>query len=166
MINFESDVTLEEFDFDVEKVALEVTEKVLDSEGCPYECEIDVLITDADTVWQINKEYRDVDRTTDVLSFPNVDWTFPADYSCDGFNDDFLVSPDTECIMLGQIVLNKEKVLEQAKEFGHSKKREYAFLIAHSMLHLLGYDHMTEEEASVMENKQSQYLNEMGIIRE
>lgn len=164
MINLEMDIDWEE-SFDFEEVANLVADTVLDKEECPYECEIELTITDSEEVHKINKEYRNIDSTTDVLSFPNVEWDSPADYECDGFNDDYLVNPDTEMIMLGQIVLNKDRIISQAEEFGHSVKREYAFLIAHSMLHLLGYDHMAEDEAKVMEKKQSEYLDSIGIGR-
>ena len=164
MINLEMEIEWEE-SFDFEEVANLVADTVLDKEECPYECEIELTITDSEEVHKINKEYRNIDSTTDVLSFPNVEWDSPADYDCDGFNDDYIVNPDTEMIMLGQIVLNKDRIISQAEEFGHSVKREYAFLIAHSMLHLLGYDHMVEDEAKVMETKQSEYLDSIGIGR-
>lgn len=165
MVNFENEVDFKA-DFDLYETACKVVEAVLTYEDCPYECEVELLITDKDTVQSINKEYRNIDRTTDVLSFPNIDWDTPANYECSGFNDDYIVNPDTECIMLGQIVLNDERIVSQAEEYGHSIKREYAFLIAHSMLHLLGYDHMNDEEASIMENKQKTYLDNIGITRE
>lgn len=165
MVNYEIEVDFET-DFDKKEVADLVVDTVLDKENCPYECEVELLITDGENVHDINKEYRETDSTTDVLSFPNIDWDSPADYNCDGFNDDFVVSPDTGNIMLGQIVLNYERIISQAKEYGHSIKREYSFLIAHSMLHLLGYDHMTPEEAKVMESKQSEYLDSIGITRD
>ena len=164
MINLEMEIDWEE-SFDFAEVANLVADTVLDKEECPYECEIELTITDSEEVHKINKEYRNIDSTTDVLSFPNVEWDSPADYDCDGFNDDYIVNPDTEMIMLGQIVLNKDRIISQAEEFGHSVKREYAFLIAHSMLHLLGYDHMVEDEAKVMETKQSEYLDSIGIGR-
>lgn len=164
MIIFEKEVEFD-VDFDPEEIALLVTDAVLLKEKCPKDCEIDILLTDEDTVHEINKEYREVDRTTDVLSFPNVDWEFPADYEGESFKDEFLIDPDTGKLMLGQIVLCKERIISQAEEFGHSIKREYAFLIAHSMLHLLGYDHMEEAEAKVMEDKQRAYLEEIGITR-
>lgn len=164
MVNFENEVDFKA-DFDLEKIANLVCDTILTEEGCPYLCEIDLLITDADSVREINKEFRDIDNTTDVLSFPNVDWTSPSDYECESFNDDLLVNPDTELIMLGQIILNNDRIVSQAAEYGHSVKREYAFLIAHSMLHLLGYDHIDDEERKAMENKQSKYLEMIGIKR-
>lgn len=164
MINIENETGFAP-DFDIEETAEQVAEKILSDEGCPYECETELLITDDESVRRMNKEFRDIDKTTDVLSFPNVEWDSPADFGCEGFNDDMLVNPDTDNIMLGQIVLNEKRIISQAEEYGHSIKREYAFLIAHSMLHLLGYDHMTEADAAVMEKKQDEYLTELGILR-
>lgn len=164
MINLELE---EELDagFDLAEVANLVVDTVLKKEGCPKECEVEILLTDAQTVHEINKEYRDVDNTTDVLSFPNVDFSEPALFDSEEFNDEYLIDPDNGLLMLGQIVLCKERILSQAEEYGHSVKREYAFLIAHSMLHLLGYDHMEPFEAEIMEAKQKQYLDDIGIVR-
>lgn len=164
MVNFELEAKID-VDFDLYEVATLVTDAVLKEEGCPVECEIELLLTDADTVKDINKEYRGIDNTTDVLSFPNVDWLNPSDFESDEFLDEYLINPDTKLLMLGQIVLNNERILSQAREYGHSIKREYAFLIAHSMLHLLGYDHMEEAEALIMEEKQGRYLDKLGITR-
>ena len=149
MINLELE---EELDagFDLAEVANLVVDTVLKKEGCPKECEVEILLTDAQTVHEINKEYRDVDNTTDVLSFPNVDFSEPALFDSEEFNDEYLIDPDNGLLMLGQIVLCKERILSQAEEYGHSVKREYAFLIAHSMLHLLGYDHMQIEDEKLM----------------
>lgn len=153
-------------DFDKQKTAEEVTAKVLEKEGCPFELEVDILITDSEEVKEYNKEYRDIDKTTDVLSFPNFEWDNPSDF--DGIPEEELsmsLNPETGLSILGEICLNKDRIFSQAEEYGHSIKREYAFLIAHSMLHLLGYDHMEEDEAKVMEEKQKAYLEELGISR-
>ena len=87
MINFEKEVSLD-VDFDLDEVANLVVDEVLDKEGCEAECDVEILLTDADTVHEINLEYRQVDSTTDVLSFPNVDFPAPADFECDEFNDE------------------------------------------------------------------------------
>lgn len=164
MVNFENETGFET-DFDLIKVAQNVVDTVLKEEGCPRECEVELLITDADTVKSINAEYRNIDKTTDVLSFPNVEWDAPSDYESESFTDEYLINPESNLLMLGQIVLNDSRILSQAEEYGHSVKREYAFLIAHSMLHLLGYDHMEEAEREVMEAKQREYLSKLGIER-
>ena len=153
-------------DFDKQKVAEDVVSEVLKKEGCPFEVEVDILITDSEEVREYNKEYRDIDKTTDVLSFPNIDWEAPADFeNIDEEEIEMSINPETELTILGEICLNKDRIISQAEEYGHSVKREYAFLIAHSMLHLLGYDHMEEGEAKVMEEKQDKYLEMLGIGR-
>ena len=101
------------------------------------------------------------------MSFPNIDWETPADFeSIDEEELEMSVNPETNLTILGEICLNKDRIISQAEDYGHSVKREYAFLIAHSILHLLGYDHMEEEEARVMEKKQDEYLSQIGITRE
>ncbi|MCR5097332.1 MAG: rRNA maturation RNase YbeY [Lachnospiraceae bacterium] len=156
---------LEGFDFDPGDVARQVIDGALVYEGFPYECEVSLLITDANEVHQMNKEVRGIDSTTDVLSFPMIDYS-----GLESFDDledmDDIFNPETGEVMLGDIVINHERVLSQAREYGHSVRREYAFLIAHSMLHLLGYDHMDEDERADMEKRQSDILNKLGITRE
>lgn len=157
----ESDIDL---GLDYKEIADTVSEAVLDHENCPYESQIELLLTSNDEIHSINKEYRDIDRATDVLSFPMLDFETPADFDFLE-EDETAFDPETGELMLGNIVISKEKVIEQAKEYGHSLKREYAFLIAHSMLHLLGYDHMEEDERIIMETKQREILEDLGITR-
>jgi probable rRNA maturation factor len=157
--------TDKELPFDIEEVAGKVITQALDYEGCPYEVTVDVLITDNDRIQEMNKEHRGIDRPTDVLSFPNVDYESPADFSkLEDFAEDYFDMESGE-LCLGDIVISIDKVFEQAKEYGHSPMREYAFLIAHSMLHLMGYDHMESSEAAVMEEKQEEILTKLGITR-
>ena len=112
----------------------------------------------------MNLEFRRIDRATDVLSFPMTEFPSPADYAYLD-TDDSSFDPETGELMLGNIVISKERAKEQAEEYGHSVEREFAFLIAHSMLHLLGYDHMEDEERLVMEKKQREVLEMLGITR-
>jgi len=151
--------------FDEEEVAGKVIVEVLDYEKCPYEVSVNVLLTDNEGIRELNQQYRRIDRPTDVLSFPNVDYDKPADFSVleDHIEDYF--DPENGELCLGDIVISVDKVYEQSKEYGHSIKREYAFLVAHSMLHLLGYDHMESGEAQVMEQKQEEILDRLGITR-
>ncbi len=156
-----------EFDFDIEEVAKLVASKVLEEEGCEHEVEISLIITDDEGIQQMNSEFREIDRPTDVLSFPNVSYDEPGDFSVmDGEQKIDLLNPDTGNIMFGDIVINENRVRSQAQEYGHSQKREFAFLVAHSMLHLCGYDHMEEDEAKVMEKKQRDVLDKLGITRD
>ncbi len=153
------------FAFAYQELAKRVVEHCLDYAQFPYEAEVNLTLTDNEGIHTINKEFRQIDRPTDVLSFPMLSYETPGDFSFldEEDNDDF--NPDTGEALLGDIVISVEKVLEQAESYGHSVEREYAFLITHSMLHLFGYDHMTEEEAAVMEAKQTEILNQMNILR-
>ena len=114
----------------------------------------------------MNREYRGIDRPTDVLSFPSLTYERAGNFDfLEREEEIYNFHPDSGELMLGDIVVSKDKVIEQAQNYGHSEKREYAFLIAHSMLHLMGYDHMTEQEANVMERKQAEILEDLGISR-
>ena len=154
-----------ELDFDYEEVIEAVINKTLETENCPYETEINVLLTGNGEIHTANKEFRGIDRPTDVLSFPMVDYEFPSDFSCVDKNPESYLNPETDELLLGDIMISVDKVYEQADEYGHSRKREFAFLIAHSMLHLLGYDHIDEAERKVMEEKQEAILDALGITR-
>ncbi|MDO4295284.1 MAG: rRNA maturation RNase YbeY [bacterium] len=142
-----------------------VIQEAMDYEACPYEAEINVVLTDNEEIQRINQEFRGMDRATDVLSFPLVDYETPADFSHleDAAEDYFNL--ETGELMLGDIIVSVEKVQEQAASYGHSQTRELAFLIAHSMLHLFGYDHMEDEERVVMERKQAEVLDRLGYRR-
>jgi len=149
---------------DTLEIANQVAEAVLDYEHCPYEAQVELLLTQNEEIREMNREFRQIDRATDVLSFPMIEYETAGEFEfLEGEPECF--DPDSGELMLGNIVISKEKVLSQAEEYGHSLKREYAFLIAHSMLHLLGYDHMEEEERAVMETKQREILNQIGITR-
>ena len=152
-------------DFDYEEVIEAVINKTLETENCPYETEVNVLLTGNGEIHTANKEFRGIDRPTDVLSFPMVDYEFPSDFSFVDKNPESYLNPETDELLLGDIMISVDKVYEQADEYGHSRKREFAFLIAHSMLHLLGYDHIDEEERKVMEGKQEAILDALGITR-
>lgn len=162
-------LTLEEevnvsFDFDYQKLAEEVILTALEMEDFPYETEVNLLLVSSDEIREINREHRQIDAVTDVLSFPLISYQAPGDFSnleMDGDN----FNPDTGEALLGDIILCIDKVKEQAKCFGHSEKREYAFLILHSMYHLFGYDHLTQKDSEIMETKQNKILGQMGILR-
>lgn len=153
-----------ELDLDYMEIANLVTEGVLDYENCPYESQVELLLTNNAEIQRINNEFRGIDRPTDVLSFPMIEYDSPADFSSVE-DDDSNFDLETGELILGNIVISKEKVIAQAEEYGHSVKREFAFLIAHSMLHLLGYDHMEDGERLVMEEKQRNILDNLGITR-
>ena len=141
----------------------DVVEAVLSAEKCPYEAEVSVTIVDGPAIRELNRDYRNIDRETDVLSFPMVDFPAPAAYD-EGCTDDSF-NPETGELVLGDIVLNVARIKSQAAEYGHTQRRELAFLTAHSMLHLLGYDHMEEDERLVMEARQREILDAKGYRR-
>jgi len=141
-----------------------VVNGALDHEDCPYEVSVYVLLTDDEDIRQINREHRRLDSATDVLSFPMIDYEAPACF--DGFDDmNDLFDPDSGELVLGDIIISMDHVYAQAESFGHSVTRELAFLCAHSMLHLMGYDHMDEEEREVMEQRQREILDDLGYKR-
>lgn len=164
-LNIEKEVEVV-FDFDYEKLAEEVVAFAIEHEDFPYEAEVNLTLTDNVGIQEVNKMYRELDAPTDVLSFPLLSYAQAGDFSAleEDYEDNF--NPDTGEIMLGDIVISIDRVKEQAASYGHSERREYAFLIVHSMLHLFGYDHMTPEEAAEMEAKQTAILNEMNISRD
>ena len=147
------------------EIAEEVIACALDYMNCPYEAQVSLLITDNNEIRMMNREHRQIDRATDVLSFPMAEYETPGDFSFLEEEGTDCFEPDTGELMLGDIVISADKVKEQAEEYGHSVKREYAFLITHSMLHLMGFDHMTEEDAKEMEQLQEEILGQLNIAR-
>lgn len=147
-----------------EELAREVVDAALDYVGCPYEAQVNLLLTTDEQIHEMNRQFRGIDRPTDVLSFPMVEYEAPGEF---GFLEDEedCFDPESGELVLGDIVISKERVLEQAAAYGHSPKREFAFLIAHSVLHLTGYDHIGEEERLVMEQKQREILEQLRILR-
>lgn len=166
MTSYIENETRVEFDFPVKEIADSVINQILQTENCPYEVQVNILITDNEGIRRYNADFRGIDKETDVLSFPNVDYEFPSDFAGleDAMADYF--DPETDELILGDIILSADRIIEQSIEYGHSQKREYAFLIAHSMLHLCGYDHMEEAKAAVMEAKQKEALELLGITRD
>lgn len=158
--------TLKSFEFDWKEVYEQVAEAVLAMEHCPYETEISLLLTDNENIRIMNRENRDIDKETDVLSFPNVEFEEPAGWDIVESQEWDCFEPDSGELILGDIIISVEKLSEQAESYGHSEKREFAFLVAHSMLHLCGYDHMVEEEERVMFKKQEEVLRELKITRD
>ena len=153
-----------EIGIEYEELAKKVVQKVLDMEGCPYDAQVNLVLTDNEEIQRVNTEFREIAAPTDVLSFPMIPFETPADYAIVE-EDESYFDLDTDELLLGDIMISVDKVFAQAEEYGHSVTREFCFLVAHSMLHLLGYDHMTPEEAVVMENKQRTALDELGITR-
>jgi len=152
-------------DFDVEDLLKKVTLEVLDTEQCPYEASVSLLMTDDEAIREINREQRGKDAVTDVLSFPAFEYPKPADFEAvEQFDDCF--DPDTGELLLGDMVISINCAKRQAESYGHTLYREIAFLIAHSVLHLIGYDHMEPDEEKVMFEKQDRILERLRITRD
>ncbi len=146
------------------EIAEEVIETALDLTGCPYEAEVSLLLTMDAQIREMNTQFRGIERATDVLSFPMVEYPLPGEFGFLEENEGYF-NPESGELSLGDIVISKEKVISQAEEYGHSVLREYAFLIVHSVLHLTGYDHMEEDERREMEAKQDEIMKRLDILR-
>ncbi len=154
-----------ELSFEPEPIISEVINEAVDYEECPYECSVSIILTDNEGIHKLNKEQRGIDAPTDVLSFPMIDYFEPGNFDFLE-QDEFAFEPESGELMLGDIVISLDKVKEQAAAYGHSEQRELAFLVAHSMLHLFGYDHMEEDERILMEEKQEEILKNTNYTRE
>ena len=147
-------------DFEISSEIMEAVEKAcletLKYEEFDEDCEISLSFVTNEEIHQINRQFRNVDAPTDVLSFPQL--TFEEGEEAD-------VNENGE-IVLGDIIISVERAKEQAEEYGHGLKREIAFLTVHSMLHLLGYDHMEKDEEEDMFRRQKEILEIAGIPRE
>ena len=140
-----------------------VISATLEAEGVALPCEISVLLTDDAGIHQINREMREVDRPTDVLSFPMFQLTPGAPPTL----DDVEADPGTGLVPLGDMVLSLERAEAQGAEYGHGAEREAAYLAVHSVLHLLGYDHLDEGPMKArMREREEAILAALGITRE
>lgn len=166
MTSYVENETSAKFNFDVKALLDLITEAVLEEEMCPYEAQVNLLLTDDEGIREFNRQYRNIDAPTDVLSFPMIGFEKEADFSVVEKEEEDYFDPDSGELILGDIIISTDRVKEQAVKYGHSLKREFAFLTAHSLLHLCGYDHMTERERAVMEEKQEKILSDLGITRE
>ena len=137
-----------------------VIRTALEAEGVDFPCEVDVLLTDDARIHEINREMRQVDRPTDVLSFPEFDLT-PGELP--GAED---ADPGTGLVPLGDMVISMEHVAAQAREYGHTRRRELSYLVVHSALHLLGYDPLDEvPQKAQMRAREEAILESLGIGR-
>lgn len=143
----------------LENLIKDVAECVLEFEEIDEKCEVNVMFADNEQIRGINCEQRDIDRATDVLSFPFLD----------AKNGDITVSDEDfyeGYLSLGDIVISLERAKEQAEEYGHSFEREVGFLTCHSMLHLLGYDHIDEADRVIMRKKEEEILKKLKLTRD
>ena len=138
----------------VDKVIDNAIDGVVKHFGIDCDLEISVLFTDSEGIRKINNDFRGIDSETDVLSFPQFEYETPGVLEADVYG---------EIVPLGDIVLNLKKIYSQAEEFGHSLEHEAGYLTIHSMLHLLGYDHMTDNDKKIMRDKEKIIVSELGI---
>ena len=141
-----------------EELIKKVVSKVLTEESIIEDVDVYITLTNNEEIHKINKEYRNVDRPTDVLSFPMYDreeiYRLKKDYESDEIEK-----------ILGDIIISVEKVREQAEDYGHSFERELAYLVTHGCLHLIGYDHMIDDEKEIMREREEDILGKLNILR-
>lgn len=142
----------EDLDLDqIEAMAYKTIEEVLRVEDFTSDVEVSLTLVDKDEIHTLNRDYRGVDRPTDVLSFPMDDEIFPGEEDVD--------------LILGDIVICLDIAKAQAEEYGHSLDRELSYLICHSTLHLLGYDHMEDDEKAIMRGKEKEIMKNLGVFK-
>ncbi|MFT8348646.1 rRNA maturation RNase YbeY [Clostridium saccharoperbutylacetonicum] len=143
-----------------------VIEFALKEEQVNIQCEVSLVLVDNSDIKEINKDTRGIDKETDVLSFPMLEYENKKVFKEMYLDYKFLPSDfDGDELVLGDIVLSLEKAMEQSKEYNHSYEREAAYLVVHSVLHLLGYDHMEDEDKKIMRNREEEILNKLNITR-
>ena len=146
------------FNFHYKVVIEKAVRTVMEEKNIPSELDVNVLIVSPEEIRSINNETRNIDKVTDILSFPYFEYDIPGVF--DEENNEW-----NEEDILGDIVVCADKIKSQAEEYGHSQKRELAFLIVHSMLHITGYDHIDPADAVVMEAEQEKIMEILGISR-
>lgn len=137
-----------------------VIEFALEEENFPKDCEVNLYLVNDEAIRAMNLEHRNIDKPTDVLSFPMAE-IVKGKLMYESYDR----NPDTDLLMLGDIVISAQRTLQQAQEYGHSMERELLFLLSHGMFHLLGYDHMTCEDEIEMMEKQEKVLSKVGLQR-
>ena len=153
-IYFENDQKKHAIKYKMQMLIRRTILETLDYEGMENDVEVSVTFVDDEGIRELNKKFRNMDKPTDVLSFPLLDYEGESE---EPFFDEL-------CHNLGDIVISLERAMAQANEFGHSFEREVAFLTAHSMLHLLGYDHeLSEEDDADMRKRQSDIMDRLGL---
>lgn len=149
----------------IEKIS-EICDFALKEEEMSLDYQISLLFVDNEEIREINNETRNIDKETDVLSFPMLDFeegkVYKDMYLNFNFDETF---KDGNELILGDMVLSLEKALEQSKEYGHSYEREVSYLVVHSILHLLGYDHMVDIDKKRMRKREEEILNKLSITR-
>ena len=150
-------------DEETKNLVSRVMQKVVENEGIDLDTLAGVTLVEPERIREINRDFRAVDRVTDVLSFPTING-----YLKDAGEKEILgcTDPETGAVEIGDLVICVDRAKEQAEEYGHSVRREIGYLSAHGTLHLLGYDHETEDERAVMREKEERALAECCLTRE
>ncbi len=157
-ITLENEQDAVEISDEINNIIKSVVSKTLECEGFDKACMVSVTIVDNNQIHQLNNEFRSINRPTDVLSFPVVEFeNGNMIQNCGDYYEGKLI--------LGDVVLSAQKAKEQSIEYGHSLEREIGFLVCHSVLHLLGYDHETEDERIIMRQKEEAALELLGLTR-
>lgn len=166
MIYIDNRQNIIEVDEQFEKFIEEVISFTLKEEKVDFTSEVSVILVDNASIRELNREYRNIDKATDVLSFPILDFP-PGKVYRDIYNGSELDQSyfDGDDLVIGDMAISLEKAQEQSVEYGHSFKRETAYLIVHSVLHLLGYDHMNDNEKELMREREEKILGKLGIQR-
>lgn len=166
MIYIENNYDNFELDGDFYKNLEMVIEFALNEEEIDFDTEVSVTLVDNEEIRRINNETRGMDKPTDVLSFPSIDYpqgeVFKEAYDINSFDDSYF---DEDALVIGDIVLSLDRCKEQSVEYGHSFKRESCYLVVHSILHLLGYDHMNDDDKRKMRAREEDILNKLHITR-
>ncbi|MBL4933005.1 rRNA maturation RNase YbeY [Clostridium paridis] len=167
MIYFDNRQEKIEINEEFERLVEEIVQFALKEEEVDEKVQISIVFVDNKEIREINNETRGIDKETDVLSFPMLDYedgkVFKEQYKNFSFDETYY---DGEELVLGDVVLSLEKSLEQSEEYNHSFKRETSYLIIHSILHLLGYDHMEDNEKGIMRKREEDILNKLNIKRD
>ena len=150
----------------------QILKKVADTAAAllqiPEDREVSLVLTDNQAVQELNRDYRGIDRATDVLSFPLLDYEGMSEDDEEGLDPEEMAAetdPETGEILLGDVAISLERAKAQAEEYGHSVSREGAYLTVHAMLHLLGYDHIDPGDKTLMREREEMILGEMGLTR-
>lgn len=153
--------------FKYKNIAKTLLLEVKNNENVDLNFSVDIIFVDSKQIKDINFDFRNINETTDVLSFPNFNFTKPSKFKKNEINDliNIIKIKNENYFFLGTVIINIDRVFSQSKKYFHSVKREFSFLLLHSYLHLFGYDHMNIKDETIMINKQNKILNNLKIIR-
>ena len=158
-LNLYSECEVEFLD-EYQKIAEDVLSHVLQRYACPFPVQVSLYIVTPDEIKEANAQTRQIDKVTDVLSFPMFESIEELEDACANMDE------EGQNVPLGDVVICMDKVIEKAEQFGHSRERETVYLFTHSILHLLGYDHETEEDKAEMRQREEEIMEELGLGRE